>query len=89
VPAERASAEQEHADAVQRAADERAARHRVRSERRQRLLAGEDHVIRDLGEALDRIDHSEPRTEPLTAQEEQAVRHVLDAARALDFRCFK
>lgn len=80
--AERSSAEQEHADAEHRAAEDRAARHRVRSERRSQLLAGEGHVVLDLGYALDRIDHSDPRTEPLTADQQRAARDVLDAARA-------
>lgn len=82
VSAERARADQARADAARRAADDRAARCQARTERRRRLLAGEGHVVRDLGEALDRIDRSEPRTEPLTATELQAVRHVLDAATA-------
>ncbi|WP_194904368.1 hypothetical protein [Catenulispora rubra] len=82
VSAEWATAEQAREDAARRAAEERAARCRTRGERRRRLLAGEGHVVRDLGEALDRIDHSEPRTGPLTAHEQQAVRYVLDSARA-------
>jgi hypothetical protein len=80
VSAERAAAEQARADAAQRAADERAARYRARAERRRLLLAGEGHVVRELGEALDRIDHPDPRSEPLTVPQQQAVRHILDAA---------
>lgn len=68
-------------DAARRAADERLRRHQRRRDRRRQLLAGEGHVIWDLGEAMDRIDRAEPRTASRTAQEEQAARHVLDAAR--------
>jgi hypothetical protein len=81
VAGERAAQETARRQAVQRAVDERLRRHQRRRERRRRLLAGEGHVVRDLGEALDHIDRAEPRTAPATAQEEQAGRHVLDAAR--------
>ncbi|GIH16155.1 hypothetical protein [Rugosimonospora africana] len=82
VSTQRAAVEQAHADAAWRVAQERAARHRARGERRRLVLAGEGHVVRDLGEALNRIDHSDPRVEPLTGSQQQAVRHVLDTARA-------
>lgn len=67
--------------AARQAADERARRHRQRHERRRQLLAGEGHVVRDLGEAVDRIDRAEPRTGTPSAEEVQAARRVLDAAR--------
>ncbi len=67
--------------AAEQAADERARRYHQRRERRHQLLAGEGHVVRDLADALDRIDRAEPRTGPPTPEESQAARQVLDTAR--------
>ncbi|PZS09136.1 MAG: hypothetical protein DLM64_11120 [Solirubrobacterales bacterium] len=67
--------------AARQAADERARRHHQRRERRHRLLAGEGHVVRDLAEALDRIDRAEPRTGAPSPEEARAARQVIDAAR--------
>jgi hypothetical protein len=39
-------------------------------------------VVRDLGEAVDRIDRAGPRTGPPTGQEEQAARQIRDTAHA-------
>lgn len=65
----------------QRLADERARRHLDRRERRRRALAGEGHVVRDLGDAVDRIDRAEPRSGPPGPDEERAARSILDTAR--------
>lgn len=81
VAGERAAEEAASRTAAQQAADERARRHRERRVRRHQLLAGEGHVVRDLGDAIDRIDRAEPRTGPATSEEERAARHVLNAAR--------
>jgi len=81
VAGERAAAEAARQEAVRRATEERARRRDVRRERRRRFLAGEGHVIRDLGDALDRLDRAEPQPEPSTVLEQKAAREVLDAAR--------
>jgi hypothetical protein len=81
VAGERAAEEAARKAAAQQAADERARRHHERRERRHQLLAGEGHVVRDLADALDRIDRAEPRTEPPTPEEARAARQVIDAAR--------
>jgi hypothetical protein len=60
----RAAEEAAGRETMQRAADERARRHDERRERRRRILSGEGHVVRDLGEALDFIDRAEPRPGP-------------------------
>jgi hypothetical protein len=65
----------------QRLADLRARRHLDRRERRRRALAGEGHVVLDLGNAVDRIDRAEPRSGPPDPDEERAARNVLDTAR--------
>lgn len=65
----------------QRLADERARRHLDRRERRRRALVGEGHVVRDLGDAVDRIDRAEPRSRPPGPDEERAARNILDTAR--------
>jgi len=78
---ERAAEEAARKAAAQQAADERARRHHERRGRRHQLLAGEGHVVRDLADALDRIDRAEPRTEPPAPEEERAARQVIDAAR--------
>jgi hypothetical protein len=67
--------------AARKAADERTQRHHQRRERRHQLLAGEGHVVRDLVEALDRIDRAEPQTGPPSQDEARAARQVLDSAR--------
>jgi hypothetical protein len=81
VAGERAAAEAARKAVAQRAADERARRYRERRERRRQLLAGEGHVVRDLAEAVDRIDRAEPWTGPPTPEEARAARQVIDAAR--------
>jgi hypothetical protein len=81
VAGKRAAEEEARKAAARKAADERTQRHHQRRERRHQLLAGEGHVVRDLVEALDRIDRAEPRTGPPTPDEERAARQVLDAAR--------
>ncbi len=81
VAGERATEESARKAAAQQAANERARRHRERRERRHQLLAGEGHVVRDLADALDRIDRAEPRTEPPSPEEARAARQVIDAAR--------
>src|SRR5262249_22827245 len=70
VSAERLAQEAANREAAKRAADGRARRHRERRERRRQLLSGEGHVVRDLGEAVDRIDRAEPRTRPLASDEQ-------------------
>ena len=67
--------------AARKAADERTQRHHQRRERRHQLLGGEGHVVRDLVEALDRIDRAEPQTGPPSQDEARAARQVLDSAR--------
>jgi hypothetical protein len=81
VAGQRAAEEAARKAATKQAADERARRYRQRRERRHQLLAGEGHVVRDLADALDRIDRAEPRTGPPTPEEARAARQVLDAAR--------
>lgn len=81
VAGEHAAKEAASRAAAQHAADERARRHRERRVRRHQLLAGEGHVVWDLGEAIDRIDRAEPRTGPATSEEARATREILDAAR--------
>jgi hypothetical protein len=81
VAGKRAATEAASRAAALQVADERARRHRERCVRRHQLLAGEGHVVRDLGEAIDCIDRAEPRTGPATFEEERAARHILDAAR--------
>jgi len=61
LPAERPAVEQARAQSAQHE------RHRVRRQRRRVLLAGTGHVVRELGDAPDRIDHPDPRTGPLDA----------------------
>ena len=81
VAGQRAADEAARKAAAQQAADEKAQRHHRRRERRHQLLAGEGHVVRDLADALDRIDQAEPRTGPPSPEEARAGRQVLDAAR--------
>ena len=81
VAGERAAAEATREAAAQQAAGERARRYLQRRERRHQLLAGEGHVVRDLADALDRIDRAEPRAGPTTSEEARAARQVVDAAR--------
>jgi hypothetical protein len=81
VAAKRAAEDAARTAAAQRAAEVRARRHQARRERRHLLLAGEGHVVRDLADALDRIDRAEPRAGQLSADEAQASRQVVDAAR--------
>jgi hypothetical protein len=81
VAGQRAADEVARKAAAKQAADERARRYRQRCERRHQLLAGEGHVVRDLADAMDRIDRAEPRTGPPTPEEDRAARQVLDAAR--------
>lgn len=81
VAGKRAAEETARREAAQRAADERARRHDERRERRRRILSGEGHVVRDLGEALDLIDQPEPRPGPRMVQAEKAARHIIDTAR--------
>ncbi len=79
--ARRSAQEKAQQEAAQRAAADRARRHQQRRERRRQLAAGHGHVIRDLAEALDRIDRSEPRTGSPAGEEICAARQVTDAAR--------
>jgi hypothetical protein len=81
VAGQRAVEEATRNEAGRRAADERTRRHTERRDRRHQLLAGEGYVVRDLGGAIDRIDRAEPRTEPLTLEDQGAAREVRDAAR--------
>ena len=81
VARQRADEEAARKDAALQAADERTRRHRERVERRRQLLAGEGHVVRDLGAALDRLDQPDRRTQTLTPDEKRAARHVIDSAR--------
>ncbi len=81
VAGERAAEEAARSAAAQQAAEERGRRHRERGKRRRQLLVGQGHVVRDLGAALERIDRADPRTEPLTPEEERAAREVVDSAR--------
>jgi hypothetical protein len=77
----RAAQETARQEEAQQAAADRARRHEQRRERRRELVAAQGHVIRDLAAALDRIDRGEPRTEPLTGEEDRAARQVTDAAK--------
>ena len=81
VAGERATAEAAQAEAARRAAEERDQRYRRRLERRHQLIAGEGYVVRDLADAIDRIDRADPRSGALAAEEAQAARQILDAAR--------
>jgi hypothetical protein len=81
VAGERAAEEAARRAADEQAAEQRAWRHQERSKRRRVALAGQGHVVRDLGAALDRIDRADPRTEPLGSEEERAAREVVDSAR--------
>lgn len=81
VAGERANAEAARKEAARRAAEERAQRYRLRLERRHQLLAGEGYVVRDLADAIDRIDRADPRTGAPATEEAQAARQILDAAR--------
>ncbi len=81
VAEQRAAEETALTAAARQAADERARRHRERAERRRLLLAGEGYAVRDLAEALDRIDRAAPRTGPPASEEDRAARQVIDAAR--------
>lgn len=75
-------AELEAKVAVQdRLAADRTQRHRDRLEHRHRVLAGEGHVVRDLGDAIDRIDRAAPGSGASDPDEERAARNVLDTAR--------
>jgi hypothetical protein len=82
VAAQRAGEIEAARGARQTLIEERARRHRDRREHRHRMLAGEGHVVRDLGDSIDRIDRAEERTGPPGADEERAERNVLDTARA-------
>jgi hypothetical protein len=64
--------------AAQEVADQLALRREQRCDRRRQMRAGEGHVVRDLGDAIDAIDRAGPRTAPLTAEEVRAERRVLD-----------
>jgi hypothetical protein len=69
----RAAEEADRKVAADRAANER--------ERRRQLLAGEGYVVRDLGDAVDRVDHAHPRSGRADAEDARAARQTLDAAR--------
>jgi hypothetical protein len=69
------------ADAEQRAAD-RARRHEARERRRRDSVATESEVVRELARHLDRVDRANPRTGPMSAEEQRSARHVIEAARA-------
>ena len=77
----RAAEEADRKVAADRAANERERRHRERRERRRQLLVGEGYVVRDLGDAVDRVDHAHPRSGPADAEDARAARQTLDAAR--------
>lgn len=78
---QRAAEEADRKAAADRAMNERESRHRERRERRRQLLAGEGYVIRDLGDAVERVDHPHPRSGQADAEDARAARQVLDAAR--------
>jgi hypothetical protein len=77
----RAAEEADRKAAADRAATERERRHHERCDRRCRTLAREGYVVRDLADAIDRVDHAHPRREPIGAEDARAARQVLDAAR--------
>jgi hypothetical protein len=81
IAAARATERKAREAAERQAAEERAGRHRERLARRGQTMAGEGYVVRELAAAVDRIDRPDPRTQPLTNEEERAARHVLDSAR--------
>ena len=81
VAAERAAEFQAGQAVLQDLAAEWQQRFEARRERRQRQLAGEGHVVRDLGAAIDRVDRPGPRVEATSPGEEQAARSILDTAR--------
>jgi hypothetical protein len=81
IAAARAAERKEREAAERQAAEERAGRHRGRLARRRQAMAGEGYVVRELAAAVDCIDRPDPRTQPLTNEEERADRHVLDSAR--------
>jgi hypothetical protein len=82
VAADRAAEEAERQAEEQRRAEERSRRHREREDRRRQAMGGEDRVVRDLSEHLDRLDRAEPRTAGLTPDQQRSARHVVETARA-------
>ncbi len=82
VAAARAAEEANHRAEEQRRAEERYRRHREREARRRQAMGGEDRVVRDLSEHLDRLDRADPRTAGMTSDEQRSARHVIETARA-------
>ncbi len=80
--ADHAASEAKRQTEEQQRADARARRHRDREERRRYAVAGEDLVVRELAGHLDLLDRSEPRTEPMSPQEQRSARQVIETARA-------
>jgi hypothetical protein len=82
VAADRAAEEAALQAEKQRRAEDRSRRHRQREERRRQAMGGEDRVVRDLSEHLDRLDRAELRTAGMTPDEQRSARYVVETARA-------
>lgn len=77
----RAAQEDARRREVERAAADRARRHVDRREARRVALAGQGHVLRELGSWLEVLDRAEPRVGDLSREERAAADQILRAAR--------
>ena len=82
VATQRAEEEGERRAEAERRAAERARRHDERERRRRDAVATESDVVRELARHVDRLDRAEPRTGPMSVEEQQSARHVIETARA-------
>ena len=82
VATQRAEEESERRAETERREAELGRRHNERKRRRRDAVATESDVVRELAKHVDRLDRTDPRTGPMSAEEQQSARYVIETARA-------